>query len=78
MTERIGGFGRGDGPQRQLPMDARAFPVWFEELRKSGRRLCGRGMKFLPNGNSYRDTELLADGTGLSGTRIAQAKGGKR
>ena len=38
VTERIDGFGRGDGPQRQLPMDAKAFPVWFEELRKSGRR----------------------------------------
>ena len=38
ITDRIGGFGRGDGPRRQLPMDAKAFPVWFELLGKSGRR----------------------------------------
>lgn len=38
ITDRIGGFSRGDGPQRQLPLDAKAFPVWFAQLGKSGRR----------------------------------------
>ena len=38
ITERMSGFGRGDGPQRQLPLDAKTFPVWFAQLQKSGRR----------------------------------------
>ena len=38
VTDRISGFGRGDGPRRQLPLDAKAFPVWFAQLGKSGRR----------------------------------------
>ena len=38
ITDRMGGFERGDGPRRKLPMDAKAFPVWFAQLGKSGRR----------------------------------------
>ena len=38
VTDRIGGFGRGDGPGRLLPLDAQVFPVWFELLGRSGRR----------------------------------------
>ena len=38
VTDRIGGFDRGDGPARRLPLDAKAFPVWFELLGRSGRR----------------------------------------
>lgn len=38
ITGRVDGFSRGDGPRRQLPLDAKAFPVWFAQLGKSGRR----------------------------------------
>ena len=38
VTDRIGGFGPGNGPGRRLPLDATAFPVWFELLGRSGRR----------------------------------------
>ena len=38
VTDRIAGFGQGGGEGRRLPLDARAFPVWFEQLGRSGRR----------------------------------------
>ncbi|MBM85326.1 MAG: methionine synthase [Rhodospirillaceae bacterium] len=38
ISERMNGFGKTKGPQRGLPMDAKMFPVWFENIQKSGRR----------------------------------------
>ena len=38
ITERMSGFGRGKGPNRPLPLDAKKFPLWFELMQKSGRR----------------------------------------
>jgi 5-methyltetrahydropteroyltriglutamate--homocysteine methyltransferase len=38
ITERMNGFGRGEGPKRRLPLDAQKFPIWFQHIQKSGRR----------------------------------------
>ena len=38
ITERMSGFGRGDGPTRPLPLDAQKFPIWFDLIKQSGRR----------------------------------------
>ena len=38
ISERMRGFGPGEGPERQLPLDARTFPIWFRQLQQSGRR----------------------------------------
>ncbi|MGD8809004.1 MAG: methionine synthase, partial [Gammaproteobacteria bacterium] len=38
ITERMQGFGRGEGPTRPLPLDARKFPIWFKQISESGRR----------------------------------------
>ncbi|MDE0810555.1 MAG: methionine synthase [Alphaproteobacteria bacterium] len=38
ITERMSGFGRGEGPKRGLPLDAKKFPIWFENIQRSGRR----------------------------------------
>jgi len=38
ITDRMEGFGRGEGPTRPLPLDAQKFPIWFEEIKQSGKR----------------------------------------
>ena len=38
IAERMNGFGRGEGPKRRLPLDAQKFPIWFEQIQRSGRR----------------------------------------
>lgn len=38
ITDRMEGFGRGEGPTRPLPLDAQKFPIWFEQIRESGKR----------------------------------------
>jgi len=38
ITRRMTGFGRGKGPTRPLPQDATTFPLWFEQINRSGRR----------------------------------------
>ena len=38
ITERMTGFGRGPGATRPVPMDAKTFPVWFDQINQSGRR----------------------------------------
>ena len=38
ITDRVSGFGRDEGPERQLPLDAKLFPTWFAQLQRSGRR----------------------------------------
>ncbi len=38
ITGRMKGFGRGEGPTRPLPMDAKTFPVWFKLISEGGRR----------------------------------------
>ena len=81
VTDRIGGFGRGDGPRRLLPLDAKAFPVWFELLGRSGRRrISPYGLPQATGPLVYRDTgpvdsecgrfraALAAAGDGFAGT----------
>jgi len=38
ITGRMEGFGRGEGPTRPLPMDAKTFPIWFEQISGGSRR----------------------------------------
>jgi 5-methyltetrahydropteroyltriglutamate--homocysteine methyltransferase len=40
IADRMTGFGPGTGkaPERPLPLDAKKFPVWFEQISKGGRR----------------------------------------
>ena len=38
ITDRMTGFGRGPGPTRPVPMDAKTFPIWFDQINQSGRR----------------------------------------
>lgn len=38
ITDRMEGFGRGEGPTRPLPLDAQKFPIWFEQIKESGKR----------------------------------------
>ena len=38
LSERMQGFGRGEGPARPKPLDAQAFPVWFSNVELSARR----------------------------------------
>jgi 5-methyltetrahydropteroyltriglutamate--homocysteine methyltransferase len=38
IADRMSGFGRGEGPKRGLPLDAKSFPIWFEHIQRSGRR----------------------------------------
>lgn len=38
ITDRMEGFGRGEGPTRPLPMDAKTFPIWFDQISGGSRR----------------------------------------
>jgi 5-methyltetrahydropteroyltriglutamate--homocysteine methyltransferase len=38
ITDRMKGFGRGEGPTRPLPMDAKTFPIWFDQISGGSRR----------------------------------------
>lgn len=40
IADRMTGFGPGIGkaPNRPVPMDAKAFPIWFDQISKGGRR----------------------------------------
>lgn len=38
IIHRMSGFGFGEKVERPLPLDAKAFPVWYEQFNKSGRR----------------------------------------
>lgn len=38
ITDRMEGFGHGEGPSRPLPLDAQKFPIWFEQIKESGKR----------------------------------------
>ena len=38
ISHRMSGFGIGGEIERPLPLDAKVFPIWFEQLQKSGRR----------------------------------------
>jgi 5-methyltetrahydropteroyltriglutamate--homocysteine methyltransferase len=38
VARRMSGFGRGGNVERPLPLDAQKFPIWFDFIRKSGRR----------------------------------------
>ncbi len=38
IASRMRGFGPGGEQARPLPLDAQSFPIWFENLGRSGRR----------------------------------------
>ncbi|MDP6706461.1 MAG: methionine synthase [Alphaproteobacteria bacterium] len=38
IAGRMSGFGRGGPVERPLPLDAQNFPIWFEQMQRSGRR----------------------------------------
>ncbi|MSO76311.1 MAG: methionine synthase [Alphaproteobacteria bacterium] len=38
IAERMTGFGSGGRLRRPIPLDAKHFPIWFENVNKSGRR----------------------------------------
>jgi 5-methyltetrahydropteroyltriglutamate--homocysteine methyltransferase len=38
LAARMTGFGRGGPVDRPLPLDAKNFPIWFEQVQRSGRR----------------------------------------
>ncbi len=38
IAGRMSGFGPGGEQSRPLPLDAQKFPIWFENLARSGRR----------------------------------------
>ena len=38
VARRMSGFGRGGKVERPLPLDAQKFPLWFDFIRRSGRR----------------------------------------
>jgi 5-methyltetrahydropteroyltriglutamate--homocysteine methyltransferase len=38
VARRMSGFGHGGKVERPLPLDAQKFPMWFDFIRKSGRR----------------------------------------
>ena len=38
VARRMSGFGHGGKIERPLPLDAQKFPMWFDFMRKSGRR----------------------------------------
>ena len=57
IAERMSGFGRGEGPTRGLPLDAKTFPIWFENIQRSGRRrISAYGLPQAIGPLSYDDT----------------------
>ena len=57
IAERMSGFGRGEGPTRSLPLDAKTFPIWFENIQRSGRRrISAYGLPQAIGPLSYDDT----------------------
>ena len=77
ITDRMKGFGRGEGPTRPLQLDARTFPIWFEQFNRSGRRRINiYGFPQAIGDVAYEDISgVRAECDGLKAALASQRKG---